>query len=70
MKEYQTTAFLEPVGLAVILGEEGEDYRWSVGRAGMELIMDYERGRAGGDPEKLAKIMDVSHVFKGCDEVV
>jgi superfamily II DNA or RNA helicase len=66
-KEYETMAFFEPVGLAVILREGGVDERWAVERAGMEAVMEYERRRAGGDPEKLAKIRDVSSSFKGYD---
>jgi len=66
--EYRTTGFYEPVGLAVILRGSGDvDERLAIERAGIEAVIKYERGRAGGDPEKLDKIRDVSASFKGYD---
>jgi CRISPR/Cas system-associated exonuclease Cas4 (RecB family) len=66
--EYQTTAFYEPVGLAIIVREkDGLDERLVVERAGISVVIEYERSRAGGDQEKLVKIKDVSAMFKGYD---
>ena len=66
--EYQTTGFYEPVGLAIIVREgEGVDERLAVERAGVEAVINYEKSRAGGDPERLNKIKDVSTSFKGYD---
>jgi len=66
--EYQTIGFYEPIGLAVILREgNGVDERLAVERAGIKAVINYERRRAGGDPEKLDKIKDVSMSFKGYD---
>jgi superfamily II DNA or RNA helicase/CRISPR/Cas system-associated exonuclease Cas4 (RecB family) len=66
--EYQTTAFYEPVGLAIIVREkDGLDERLVVERAGIKAVIEYEQKRAGGDQEKLEKIKDVSAMFKGYD---
>jgi len=66
--EYQTIGFYELVGLAAIIREgEDVDERLAVERAGIEAVINYERRRAGGDPEKLDKIKDVSASFKGYD---
>ena len=65
--EYETTAFYEPVGFAVILREEGVDERLVVERAGIDTVISYEKERAGGDLEKSSKIKDVSTSFKGYD---
>jgi CRISPR/Cas system-associated exonuclease Cas4 (RecB family) len=66
--EYQTTAFYEPVGLAIIVREkDGLDERLVVERAGIKAVIEYEQKRAGGDKEKLEKIKDVSAMFKGYD---
>jgi CRISPR/Cas system-associated exonuclease Cas4 (RecB family) len=66
--EYQTTAYYEPIGLAIIIREkDGTDEKMAVERAGIRAVIEYEWNRAGGDQEKFVKIKDVSAMFMGYD---
>ena len=65
--KFKTRMVLDVIGIAQVIPELNHNERMEVDRKGMKLVTEYERRLAGGDPDKLKKIIDVSERDAGYD---